>query len=153
MKLAELAQIAEIIAAIAVVISLVYVGKEVQSNTAAIRGAAMQAIATSDGETIMAVAADADLSEIVRVGQMNPSRLSPEDAFRYQWFMRQFWLSFQNIFQQSKLELIDASVWQSYLSVVCGMWSLQGSRESWPDHVAVLEEDFVAIVQGCEVDE
>ena len=48
MKLAELAQVAEIIAAVAVVVSLVYVGIEVRSNTSAVRGAAMQAIATTD---------------------------------------------------------------------------------------------------------
>jgi hypothetical protein len=99
----------------------------VKETAAAIRGAAMQAIATSDGETLMTVAADADLSEIVRVGQMDPSELDAPEAFRYRWFMRQFWLSFQNIYQQSKLELIDPSVWQSYLSVVCGMWSFPGS--------------------------
>ena len=89
-KLAELAQIAEIFAAVAVVVSLLYVGMEVQSNTAAVRGAAMQAIATTDADALMTVAADADLSEIVRIGQMNPSQLSEADAFRYDTFMRQF---------------------------------------------------------------
>lgn len=150
MKLSELAQIAEIVAAVAVVVSLVYVGKEVQSNTAAIRGAAMQAIATSDGETLMAVATNADLSEIVRVGQTNPSELNQADAFRYHWYMRQFWLSFQNIYQQSKLELIDPSVWESYLSVVYGMWTYPGTRETWSEHAAILEEDFAARVQECD---
>ena len=151
-KLAELAQIAEIVAAVAVVMSLIYVGKEVQSNTAAVRGAAMQAIATTDAEALMTVAADADLSEIIRVGQLNPSELTTADAFRYEWFMRQFWLSFQNIYQQSKLGLIDPSVWQSYLSVVCGMWSRSGTRETWPPHSEILEEDFVGVVQGCEAE-
>jgi uncharacterized protein YoxC len=81
-KLTELAQIAEIIAAIAVVISLIYVGQEVQSNTAAVRGAAMQAVATTDADILMAVATDATLSEIVRIGLEDPSQLSPADAFR-----------------------------------------------------------------------
>ena len=149
-KLAELAQIAEIFAAVAVVVSLLYVGMEVQSNTAAVRGAAMQAIATTDADALMTVAADADLSEIVRIGQMNPSQLSEADAFRYDTFMRQFWLSFQNIYQQSELGLIDTSVWQSYLSVICGMWSLAGTRETWSRHAEILEDNFVRAVQSCE---
>ena len=151
MKHAQLAQIAEIVAAAAVVVSLVYVGQEVQSNTAAVRGAAMRAVASSDGATIMTVAADEGLSEIVRVGLENPSELTSAEAFRYQWFMRQFWLSFQNIYQQSKLELIDQSVWESYLSVVCGLWANPGTRETWSDHDTILESDFVAVVQTCEV--
>ena len=81
-RLNELAQIAEIIAAFAVVMSLIYVGNEVQSNTAAVRGTAMQAVATTDANILMAVATDATLSEIVRVGHEDPSRLTPSDAFR-----------------------------------------------------------------------
>ncbi len=109
----------------------------------------MQAIATTDAEALMTVAADADLSEIIRVGRMTPSKLTEAEAFRYEWFMRQFWLSFQNIYQQGKLGLIDPSVWQSYLSVVCGMWTLPGTRETWHKHAGILEEDFISTVQAC----
>ena len=150
-KLAELAQIAEIVAAMAVVVSLIYVGKEVQSNTSAVRGAAMQAIASTDAAALMTIVADADLSEVIRIGEQDPSDLTAADAFRYRWFMRQFWLSFQNIYQQSQLGLIDSTVWESYLSVICGMWSRRGPRETFPDHAEVLKEDFVSIVQDCEV--
>ena len=149
-NLAELGQIAEIVAALAVVISLIYVGKEVQNNTSAVRGAAMQAIATTDADALMTIASDADLSEIVRIGQQDPSQLTPADAFRYTLFMRQFWLSFQNIFQQSELGLIDSSVWKSYLTVICGMYANHGTRETWPDHVNVLDTKFAAVVEQCE---
>ena len=149
-KLAEFAHIAEIIAATAVIISLIYVGQEVQSNTAAIRGAAMQAIATTDADALMTIASDADLSEIVRLGDQDPSQLTSAQAFRYELFMRQFWLSFQNIFQQSELRLIESPVWQSYLTIICGRFSDHGPRETWPDHVNVLDTDFAAVVEKCE---
>ena len=151
-KLNELAQIAEIIAAVAVVLSLVYVGKEVQSNTAAVRGAAMQAVASTDAEILMAVASDATLSEIVRLGHKDPSQLTPPDAFRYSLFMRQFWLSFQNIYQQSELNLIDQSVWQSYVSVICGMAARPGVQKTWLDHAGILDTAFVTVVEDCEND-
>ncbi len=149
-KLADLAQIAEIIAAVAVVVSLIYVGKEVQSNTSAVRGAAMQAIATTDADALMTIAANSEFSEIIRVGQQDPSQLKPADAFRYGLYMRQFWLSFQNIYQQSELGLIDSSVWQSYVSVICNVWSQPGTRETWSNHVNVLETSFVAVVEACK---
>ena len=149
-RLTELAQIAEIIAAVAVVMSLIYVGKEVQSNTAAVRGAAMQAVATTDADILMAVATDATLSEIVRLGQQDPSQLTPPDAFRYTLFMRQFWLHFQNIYQQSELNLIDQSVWQSYVSVICGMVAMPGAQQTWSSHNHILDTGFVAVVEDCE---
>jgi len=149
-KLVELAQIAEIIAAVAVVVSLIYVGTEVQSNTSAVRGAAMQAIATTDADSLMTIASDSELSEIVRLGQQDPSQLTPADAFRYKLFMRQFWLSFQNIYQQSELGLIDMSVWRSYVSVICARWSFPGTRATWSDHIDLLDTTFVAVVEECE---
>ena len=147
--LKELAQVAEVIAAAGVVLSLVYVGREVQGNTAAVRGTAMQAIATSDADALLTIAADSALSEIVRVGYQDPSLLSERDAFRFGLFMRQFWLSFQNIYQQSELDLIDPSVWDSYVSVICGMWDRPGARKAWPDHRTILDPGFVRIVEGC----
>ena len=149
MKLEKWAQVAEIVAAVAVVVSIVYLGREVESNTSAVRGAAMQAIAATDAQILMAVAADAQLSEIVRVGQQTPAQLSPAEVFRYRMFMRQFWLSFQNIYQQSELGLIEPSVWQSYLTVICGMWSLTGTRETWSSHVDILDPAFVEVVESC----
>ena len=150
LKLAELAQIAEIVAAVAVVASLIYVGMEVRSNTSAIQGATMQAIATSDAAALMTIASSAELSEIVRQGNQDASQLTPADAFRYGIFMRQFWLSFQNIHQQSELGLIDSSVWQSYVSVICGMWTHPGVQNTWPNHLNVLEPSFVIVVEACE---
>ena len=110
----------------------------------------MQGIATTDADALMTIAADAELSEIIRVGQQDPSQLNPADAFRYGLYSRQFWLSFQNIYQQSELGLIDSSVWQSYVSVICGVWSQPGTRETWSNHVNVLEPSFVAVVEACE---
>ena len=150
-RLAELAQIAEVIAAVAVVLSLIYVGREVQSNTSAVQGAAMQAVATTDADALLTIASDSALSEIVRLGYQDSSQLTPADAFRYYLFMRQFWLSMQNVYQQSELNLIDRSVWRSYVSVICGMWSRSGPRETWSDHSDVLNPGFVALVEECEV--
>ena len=149
-KLNELAQIAEIIAAVAVVMSLIYVGKEVQSNTAAVRGAAMQAVATTDADALLTLAANETLSEIVRLGYQDPTQLTPTDAFRFYAFMTQFWLNFQNIYQQSELGLIDQSVWRSYVSVICRMAARPGVQKTWPDHAGVLDPGFVAVVEECE---
>ena len=149
-RLSEIAQVAEIIAAIAVVVSLVYVGQEVRRNTAVIQGASLQAIATSDSETLMTVASDASLSEVVRRGHDDPDELDQAERFRYTLFMRNFWLSFQNIYQQRELQFLDESVWQSYLTVICGMKSRAGVQKTWPEHSHILNEDFAGIVEQCD---
>ena len=149
-RLSEISQVAEIIAAVAVVVSLVYVGQEVNRNTAAIKGASLQAIASSDSETLMTIASSPLLSEAVRRGYDDPDQLDEADRFRFSLFMRNFWLSFQNIFQQRQLKLLDESVWNSYLTVICGMKSQPGVEKDWPEQAHVLDEDFAAIVEACD---
>jgi hypothetical protein len=148
-KLQDMAHVAEIVAALAVVLSLVYVGREVQGNTAAIRGAAMQSIATTDADALMTVASDSALSAIVRVGSEDPSKLSDADAFRFSLYVRQFWLSFQNIYQQAELNLVDPSVWQSYRSIICNVWAQPGVQSIWPAERTVLDPGFVRVVEEC----
>lgn len=147
--LQELAQVAEVIAAAAVVISLVYVGRELRSNTSAVQGAAIQAIATTDAAALMTVASDSALSEIVRIGRSEPSKLSDADAFRYSLYMRQFWLSFQNIYQQTTLGLLDPRVWQSYRKIICDVWASPGSQSLWNQEREILEPGFVQVVESC----
>ena len=149
-RLSDFSQVAEIVAAIAVVISLVYVGQEVKRNTAAIQGASLQAIATTDAETLIAVASDASLSEVVRRGYEDPAQLDQAEQFRFSLFMRNFWLSFQNIYQQRELQLLDESVWQSYLTVICGMKSRPGVQATWPGHAHILDDSFAAVVERCD---
>jgi hypothetical protein len=147
--LQDLAQVAEIVAAVAVVVSLVYVGREVQSNTAAIRGAAMQEIATADADALITIAADSALSEIIRRGSEDADQLSVPDAFRFSLYVRNFWLSFQNIYQQSALDLVDASVWESYRLIICSVGARPGFVQLWPEEREVLDPEFVAVVEAC----
>jgi hypothetical protein len=148
--LSQLAQIAEVIAAVAVVISLVYVGGEVRQNTAAVRGAAMQAVAATDANALLTVASDSALASIFRRGMDDPAVLSGEEAFRFFIWQRQFWLWMQNIYQQSELDLIDPSVWDGYLSIICGQWQSPGVRGTWGDHSDVVNPDFAALVESCD---
>ena len=56
LRLSELAQIAEIIAAVAVIVSLLYVGMEVRRNTAATQAATYQEVVQASNEYLLALA-------------------------------------------------------------------------------------------------
>lgn len=147
--LGEAANLAEIVAAVAVVISLVYVGRELQSNTAAVKAASMQAVFGASSETLLTFAADSDLARIRLMGNRDPSRLTETEAFRFGVFARQFWLMMQNVYFQNELGVMDARVWQSYRRIVCDVWALTGWRTTWPAHRPVLDRGFVALVEEC----
>ena len=148
-KLRGIAHYAEIIAAIAVVVSLVYVGRQVQDNTAAIKSASVQAIADSSDAALRETAADEDLSRIRFVGDADPESLSDLDAFRYLMYNRGQWIRMQNIFAQRQLGVLDDIFWDSYSKIICGLYTTPGINKDWPKHAGDLNDEFVQFVESC----
>lgn len=148
-KLAAVAQVAEVVAAAAVVVSLIYVGRELESNTAAIRGSSVQEATIASSESLLNVATDASLARILQVGRQDPSRLTEVEAIRYHSFRRQFLLIAQSVYLQNELGTIEPRAWRVYERIVCDLWDTPGTRETWSLHRHLLDEGFVALVEAC----
>lgn len=147
--LSELAHIAEITAAIAVIISLVYVGQQVRENTAAIRSSTMQAVANSSDMALQSQAANEELIRIRNIGDADVSALTELEASRYFSINRAIWIRMQNIYAQRQLGVLDDSFWYTYSRIICGIYVPPGVRDTWPDHSSVLAPDFVEFVESC----
>ena len=148
--LREFAQLAEIIAAVAVVISLLYVVRGLDENTAAIRASSAQSITAGTREALLAIALDEQLSRIVQTGISDMSKLSAEEAFRFALFSRQRWLFLQGVWIQRNLGVLDDKVWTAYERVICSILDEDlGSGAEWSNHVGILDPEFVAFVEGC----
>jgi len=75
--------VGEIIGAIAVVVTLVYLAIQMRTNTAAINQASIQATLLGRGEATRWVAGDPDLNRLMWVGAHDPEQLSEEEKQRY----------------------------------------------------------------------
>lgn len=149
LTLTEYAQIAEVVAAVAVVVSLVYVGIGLRDNTAAVRSASVQAITTTSQNGLIAESTSADLSRIRRIGDEDPEELDVDEARRYQTMYRQIWLSFQNVYFQRDLGTVGADLWGTYERIICTQFAQAGVRITWDDHASVLDPEFVAAAEAC----
>jgi hypothetical protein len=83
MTLSDWAQLSEVVAAVAVVVSLVYVGVGLRENTAAVRSAARQAVTSSSQDSLLAQASDPGLSHVRRVGDEVYASLSEDEKHQY----------------------------------------------------------------------
>lgn len=148
-KLSDLAHYAEIIAAIAVVVSLLYVGRQVQDNTAAIKSATVQSVADSSDAALRDLAADEDLSKIRLIGDADYSALSELEAHRYRMFVRGQWIRMQNIYAQNQLGVLDDSFWSMYAKIICEIYAFEGVKATWSGNKPVLDAGFVSFVESC----
>jgi hypothetical protein len=106
--LAEIAQLAEIVAAVAVIVSLIYVGRERASNTAAMRGqhptdghAHPRRHSSAAGRRL-----DRQPYQVPRRPRSVPCSVTSKPVGTFCYFVRRG-LTCQNVFFQCDLDLIE----------------------------------------------
>lgn len=83
----------DLIAAAGVLVSLIFVGLELRSNTEAIRAETFQSLTDISNDSIMQLAADPDLARIYHAASANGiAVLSPADSARYWSIERAYWV-------------------------------------------------------------
>jgi hypothetical protein len=103
LTLSSWASIAEIVSAIAVVLSLIYVATELRGNTRAVEAATLVEVNKIAREHLLLVWSNQEANRISLVGDEDLSQLSPEERQRYYWNVRSFWLGMQTVFRQHDL--------------------------------------------------
>jgi hypothetical protein len=83
MNVNDLANIGQVIGAIAVVISLIYVALQIRQNTNAVRSATAQAVHEHFSIWYNLVAADVELAQIAANGLRDYSSLSEQERVRF----------------------------------------------------------------------
>ena len=144
--------IRETLAALGVIASMVFVGWEIRQNTAATRSATIQAITTESRESLSLLASDSTLAWLRLRGNQDPSVFSELESYQFMVYYRSYWLHFQNIFFQRRLDVLEAGIWDTYAKVLCTDYgTLPGVRATWPDHSSVLDPTFVSFVESCPI--
>ena len=149
MKKIEFRGVLEIVAALGVIVSLVYVGIELQQNTLASRATTAQAIVDSSRNFLLDIAMNDEFDRVRRVGQADLSQLNEAEANRFSTYSRGNWLYFQNVWVQWTLGVVDDRIWRSMAAVICQIQALPGNREEWKKHKVILDPEFVDLVDRC----
>ena len=114
LKLSEWANVAEIIASIVIVASLVYVGLEVNQNTRALQNDSYQNILALSQEQQNTLATDKEFHRIFLTGENSPSELSEEEWSRFTQFMFPRIGLWEYLYLSKQDNSISPSVWMAF---------------------------------------
>jgi len=123
--------IAEIIASIAVIASLIYVGREVGQNTEATHASAAQAIATANSDLVGIINDSDKLADILHQGANGLSALKEGDLIRFMAYHDQIFLAFQSYYLQWKDGTLDKRLWLTQKQAALDLFAQVGQREWW----------------------
>ncbi|MDH3352067.1 MAG: hypothetical protein OEM60_04495 [Gammaproteobacteria bacterium] len=147
-NLESLANLGEIIGAIAVVVSLIYLAVQVRQNTKAQqtenfsraldRVAAIQATLSQDAET----------SVIFSKGVSDPSDLTSRERMQFTWTMYELFGAFEFMFIASKTNAIPEEIWQRWSSAIAWWLSYSGVKAWWKVRPIPFSESFTSYIES-----
>lgn len=145
LKLNEWAHVAEIVSAIAVVVSLLYVGYQIKLNTQEIRAANRQQLVNRAHTAVISWATSSELAGLI-VKSRNGEPLSDVERVQLDYALRAVLYDVQEAFLLHREGRLSGGYWRTRQALVLGYFSTPAARERYQQQksIGVLHEDFVA---------
>ncbi|MGR8948207.1 MAG: hypothetical protein ACU84Q_09190 [Gammaproteobacteria bacterium] len=152
MTLQDLGNLGELIGAIAVVISLIYIAVQIRQNTWTVRASTEQAVFESAIDLDRIILTDPEFSRIWYLGRSSPDALDKEKARRFRRLMSMFYRNFENVYFQHKKGLVDDGIFERWGTIVSHVSRQPGAERWWEFHNEVLTEEFRKFIEGRRLD-
>jgi hypothetical protein len=137
----DLGSIGEIISAIAVVVSLVYLAFQIRQNTSQIDHNTKAAQATASDSSIthamvarQAIFENEDVARIYNEGSMAPDSHSEQDRLRFRLIVHNILWSIWNLQSQAQIGGLAKETWEAQLMILKRMMSSMRVRWFWSNY-------------------
>jgi hypothetical protein len=149
-----LSELAQIVAAIGVIVSLFYVGLQIRHSTRATKLASVQAVEEALGRTELMIVQDAGFADILRRGlTASGAELPDTDRIRINVFYRHVLRSYQSAYYQYRQAGLDRAVWEGHAKTLGALFQAdRGLREHFAVEKYMLEPSFAAFCEGLRQD-
>jgi hypothetical protein len=139
--------IAEMLGAIGVIASLVYVGIQVRQNTRTTHAASINAHITSANFVRQQIVANAEVADIYAKGMANPDDLTELEKVRFRvLFASILWTSW-NAFAQTQLTGLDGSTFEAQKPFIRRLFTMPGGRWFWQEYADEFESEFQVAIE------
>ena len=145
-----LSELAQIIAAVGVIVSLFYVGLQIRQSTRATKLASVQAVEEALGRTELMIVQDADFADILRRGlTASGADLPDTDRIRINVFYRHVLRSYQSAYYQYRHSGLDRVVWEAHAKTLGAIFQAdRGLRDHFAVEKYMLEPSFAAFCEN-----
>ena len=148
LTLEALSDAGQVISAIAVVVSLIYLAFQVRQNTASLRtenyARALDRIADMQAR----LSADKCFAGIVSRGAANPARLTAEERIQFSWAFYEMFGAFEFMYLQWLDAAMPAEVWNRWAPTLQWWLSLPGVEAWWRSRPTPFSPPFTALVDS-----
>lgn len=142
LKLSEYAQIAEIISAFAIILSLIFVGFQLRDNAKATRSATANTTIASMSSWYAGMGQSREASTLFLSAIEDPDAHSREEWYQYVMSMHALMLNFQNSFYLAEEGTLDHEIRDSLTAVIAGVKDQPGFHRYWAQRRDIFFPEF-----------
>ena len=138
---------AEVFGALAVLITLFYLARQIGRNTAEIRSANYHSVTDSFNELNLTVAQNPELARVFRLGNEAYEKLSQDEQTQYGFFMHATFRIMDVINFQSHHGTNEMTLWEFEKNTIDELLAGPGARKWWRTRPYNFSQDFVTYVE------
>jgi len=148
LNLEDFASVADILSAVAVVVSLIYVGIQVNDSTSAIRSAAASDATKAMQSWYLEMGRNRQASDVWLNAMRSPEPLPANDEFQFLMSMHAAILGMQNSYLLSKEGTLDAEFREAVTTAIIAVKDLPGMDRYWRQRRGFFHIEFAKYVDG-----
>ena len=132
----------ELLAAIAVIVSLIFVGLEVRQNTTAVQSSAAQSVHENFATWYTSIQGDGALIAITTRGMQDYSSLNPTEKGQFIAVFMSFSSHTQNAFYKWREGSLAPELWRGWELVSMNFFSTTGGKAFWDERGYMFADAF-----------
>lgn len=148
MSIEDLSSIGEIIAAIATVVTLVYLAIQLRQNTRALKASTFQSISSELGQNVQPLLQTPDMAAIFAKGMNEPDALTMDERLKNQAMYLAMFRRLESVFVQTELGSIDREFVLGPELSLLSIINSQFGREWWESAKPIFYKPFVTHVEN-----
>ena len=144
--LQDLGSLGEFVGAIGVVISLIYLARQMSQNTISVRAASFNSMTENSIRLLENTFRDGDFANFLHRAEGDPSSLSPDERVRWDAYMTAVYRHFGNLVYQYRVGVLDRQMWESYRDTLKTHVSIPSWRIWFEENRGVFSSSLVDLV-------
>ena len=140
--------VAELLGAVGVIGSLVYLAAQIRQNTRSLRATAYQTITGHVGDINRALFENADVAHVVEVGSQDPAQLSPVERRRFNAYQMMRFMHYDNLYRQYTSGMLDKNQWRAFRRILANSLQQPGTLAWWKESSRVFGDEFARKVNS-----
>jgi hypothetical protein len=131
MSLEDLGNIGEFVAAVAVVVSLIYLAVQIRQNTKTTRVQIFQQLSLHSAEELQATGRNPHATRLFVAGLPGRDNLSEEEQGQFDFLIMGIFTFFENLHYQYLSGMLEEELWQRYRRHIQWYLDRDGVRQWW----------------------